>query len=150
LERKSHENEEVRPPWKEASKEHSLDDLARGLASGTISRRKALWLLGAGLLSSTPLMMLFSENAEARRHGKKKKRKRKKQQQQAAQLAAQTQAARDAFLAGLAASGGPPPDGSPPAGVSPTPATSIGLQCDQAQILALQCALSNGVFIRVR
>jgi hypothetical protein len=33
--------------------EHSFDELARGLASGSISRRKALRLMGAALLGGT-------------------------------------------------------------------------------------------------
>jgi hypothetical protein len=38
---------------KEHTEEHSFDELARGLASGSVSRRKALRLMGAALLGST-------------------------------------------------------------------------------------------------
>jgi hypothetical protein len=43
---------------KQPSKVHSFDDLAMGLAEGTLSRRKALRLMGAalagGMLASVP------------------------------------------------------------------------------------------------
>jgi hypothetical protein len=35
-----------------ATREHSLDELARGLASGSLSRRKALRLMGGVLVRS--------------------------------------------------------------------------------------------------
>ena len=48
---------------------HSLDDLAKGLASGTISRRKALRLMGGVLagtvVASVPGIALTSRTAEA-------------------------------------------------------------------------------------
>lgn len=59
---------EVRPSLEEVQG-YSFDDLAKGLASRTISRRQALWFVGAaglgGLLSTA-----FSAVAEAK---KKKK-----------------------------------------------------------------------------
>ena len=56
---KRDEKGEVRPSQEEITEEYSFDELARGLASGTISRRKALKLvgsaiLGAGLLTAIP------------------------------------------------------------------------------------------------
>jgi hypothetical protein len=46
------------PDQKDITEEHSFDELARGLASGTVSRRRALKLvglaIGGGLLSSIP------------------------------------------------------------------------------------------------
>src|ERR687890_700022 len=35
------------------TRERSFDTIARGLASGALSRRKALWLLGGALMGST-------------------------------------------------------------------------------------------------
>jgi hypothetical protein len=58
--------------WMSAFREHdmgvqrSLDEVASGLASGTISRRKAFKLAGAALLSSVA-MPLAPDRAEARR-----------------------------------------------------------------------------------
>jgi hypothetical protein len=49
----------------ETGVQHAFDDLARGLASGAISRRRALRLAGASLLSVTGLLG-FAEVAEAR------------------------------------------------------------------------------------
>ena len=55
---KRNENGEVRPPWREPAEGHSFDDLARGLANGTLSRRQALrWMGGAiagAVLASIP------------------------------------------------------------------------------------------------
>jgi hypothetical protein len=45
--------------------QRSLDDLASGLASGTISRRRALKLTGAALLGSSGLLALFPGMAGA-------------------------------------------------------------------------------------
>jgi uncharacterized protein YkwD len=51
--------------------------VAEVLASGIISRRKALWLVGAALLSSTPLMFLFPDEAEAGNSRRRRKRRRR-------------------------------------------------------------------------
>lgn len=52
----------------------SFDELAKALARGTISRRRALQTLGAGLFGGTLGSLALSDEAE----GKKKKRRRKK------------------------------------------------------------------------
>jgi hypothetical protein len=64
LERREDCNGGARIPLLE--KVHSFDDLARGLDAGTISRRKAVKLVGGALLGSA-LIPFFSSPAEARR-----------------------------------------------------------------------------------
>jgi hypothetical protein len=49
----------------ESSVEPTLDGLASGLASGTISRKRALKLAGAAVLGSTGLLGLSSRRSEA-------------------------------------------------------------------------------------
>lgn len=58
------ENGRASPYWKELTEEHSFDELARGLASGAISRRRALKLFGATILGAA-LLPLFPGVAEA-------------------------------------------------------------------------------------
>jgi hypothetical protein len=68
--RKRDENREVYPSWKQpAEEEHFFDGLGKGLANGSISRGRALRLVGAALLGlavlpSTPL----EAQARRRRH----------------------------------------------------------------------------------
>ncbi len=52
--------------------EHSFDELARGLASGTVSRRKALRLMGAALVGGTLASLGIGEAAAdlCKRNGK--------------------------------------------------------------------------------
>jgi hypothetical protein len=59
--------EEVPNREEDATEEHSFDELARGLASGAISRRKALKLGGVALLGGFGLFSVFPDAAEARR-----------------------------------------------------------------------------------
>jgi hypothetical protein len=61
---KRDENRKTGPSWKELTEEHSFDELARGLASGAISRRRALKLFGTTILGAT-LLPLFPGVAEA-------------------------------------------------------------------------------------
>ena len=63
--RKRDENGEVRPSWEEMTEEYSFDELARGLASGTISRRKALKLVGSAILGAGVLAAIPARPAEA-------------------------------------------------------------------------------------
>jgi hypothetical protein len=72
---KRSESEEVRPSSGEVE-EHSFDYLARGLASSTISRGKALKLAGAALLGSAAVPFLAG-TAQAKKHHHKKKKKKK-------------------------------------------------------------------------
>ena len=66
---KRDENGEVRPSWEEPEEEHFFDDLASGLASGTIPRGRALKLLGAALLGMAALPFSPVEaQARHRRH----------------------------------------------------------------------------------
>ena len=51
----------------DTTEEHSFDELAKGMASGTISRGQALKLVGATILGGT-LVGLFPGVAEARHH----------------------------------------------------------------------------------
>ena len=46
--------------------EHSFDELTKGLAEGTISRGRALKLIGASLLGGVGALSLFGGTAEAR------------------------------------------------------------------------------------
>jgi hypothetical protein len=61
---KREENGEVGPSWEQLTEEHSFDELARGLASGAISRRRALKLVGTAILG-TALVPLSPGVAEA-------------------------------------------------------------------------------------
>jgi Stigma-specific protein, Stig1 len=45
-------SKDVHPPWEEPIEGHSFDELARGLASGTISRGRALKWVGAAFLAA--------------------------------------------------------------------------------------------------
>jgi hypothetical protein len=49
----------------DTTEEHSFDELARGLASGALSRRKVLKLVGIALLGGVGLSALFPSEAEA-------------------------------------------------------------------------------------
>jgi Cys-rich repeat protein len=70
----TNKNREVNPCWEESAEEHySFDELASGLASGTISRRRALKLAGAAFLSAT-LIPLLPGVAEAQARCPRKKR----------------------------------------------------------------------------
>lgn len=71
---KRDKSEEVRPSLDEVEEEHSFDDLARGLASSSVSRGKALKLAGAALLGSAAVPFLAG-TAEAKKKKKKKKGK---------------------------------------------------------------------------
>jgi hypothetical protein len=51
-------------PGEQPVEEHSFDDLARGLATGTVSRGQALKMVGAAVLSAA-LMPLFPDTAQA-------------------------------------------------------------------------------------
>jgi len=53
--------------------EHSFDDLAMGLASGAITRRRALKLMGASVVGASGLSTLFADPAEARRRRRRKR-----------------------------------------------------------------------------
>src|SRR5947209_16105989 len=66
--------EEVPNREEDATEEHSFDELARGLASGAISRRKALKLGGVALLGGFGLFSVFPDAAEARRRDRKSTR----------------------------------------------------------------------------
>jgi hypothetical protein len=58
------------------TEEHSFDELARGMAEGTISRSRALKLVGAALLGFGSLGFLGGGVAEARhRHHRRRKRR---------------------------------------------------------------------------
>jgi hypothetical protein len=48
-----------------ASEGHAFDELTKGLASGTISRGRAMKLAGAAILGSTGLLALFPGKAQA-------------------------------------------------------------------------------------
>jgi hypothetical protein len=48
------------------TEEHSVDELARGLASGALSRRKALKLVGMALLGGVGLSALLPSEAGAK------------------------------------------------------------------------------------
>ena len=63
--RKRDENGEVRPSQEEMMEEYSFDELARGLASGTISRRKALKLVGSAILGAGVLSVIPTREGEA-------------------------------------------------------------------------------------
>jgi hypothetical protein len=58
------ENGKASPPWKEPTEEHSFDELVRSLASGAISRRRALKLFGTTILGAA-LLPLLPDVAEA-------------------------------------------------------------------------------------
>jgi hypothetical protein len=55
--------------------EHSFDDLAKGMASGTLTRSRALKLTGAAILGSALSIFAIPDEAEARHRKKKKKRR---------------------------------------------------------------------------
>jgi hypothetical protein len=55
------------PDKEDVPKEHSIDQLALGLADGTLTRGRALKALGAALLLSGPLTALWPATASARR-----------------------------------------------------------------------------------
>lgn len=57
------ENGEVHVPL--LAERHSFDDLAKGVASGTITRGRALKLAGAAILGGGLLSTFFSQEAEA-------------------------------------------------------------------------------------
>ena len=63
---KRNENGEVRPSWEEPE-EYSFDDLARGLASGSLSRGRALKLAGAGILGAALGVFSLQNDAEAKK-----------------------------------------------------------------------------------
>ena len=63
--RKRDENGEVRPSWEEMTEEYSFDELARGLASGTITRRQALKWMGAGIVGAAAATAGFPNTAQA-------------------------------------------------------------------------------------
>ncbi len=71
---KRNENGEVRPSWEEPEEEYSFDDLARGLASGALSRSRALKLAGAGILGAALGVFSLQDDAEARRRRRKRRR----------------------------------------------------------------------------
>jgi Cys-rich repeat protein len=56
---------EDRPRHGDGVEEYSFDELARGIASGTISRSRALKLAGAALLGGGVLSSFFSKEAGA-------------------------------------------------------------------------------------
>jgi hypothetical protein len=56
------------------TEEHSFDVLARSLADGTLSRQRALKLVGAAVLGSALSIFTLPDDAHARRHKKKKHR----------------------------------------------------------------------------
>ena len=59
--------EKVHPPWeKPIDEEYSFDELARGLANGTISRGRALKLVGGAILGGA-LLSLWPGEAQAHR-----------------------------------------------------------------------------------
>lgn len=70
-----HQNRAVPESEEPAVEGHSFDDLARMMADGTISRSRALKLVGATLLGAM-LSSLSPGVAEARRKKKKKKKKK--------------------------------------------------------------------------
>jgi hypothetical protein len=61
---KRDDNGEVGPSREELREEHSFDELARGLASGAISRRRALKLVGTAILGAA-LVPFLPNVAEA-------------------------------------------------------------------------------------
>ena len=64
------------PSTREGSTEgHSFDDLARGLATGTISRGQALKLVGSTVLDAA-LMPLFPDTAQALTRSQRRKCRR--------------------------------------------------------------------------
>ena len=63
--RRRDENREAHPSREASEVEYSFDELARGLASGTISRRKALKLVGAAVLGAGVLTAIPVSPAEA-------------------------------------------------------------------------------------
>jgi hypothetical protein len=71
---------------KDITQERSFDELARGLADGTLTRSRALKLMGAALLGGLGAFAGISavaNEAEARRKGKHKRRRHKKHATQA-------------------------------------------------------------------
>jgi hypothetical protein len=58
----------------EIVEEHSFDVLARSLADGTLSRQRALKLVGAAVLGGALSFFALPNEAEARRHKKKRHR----------------------------------------------------------------------------
>ena len=54
------------------TEEYSFDAVARGLASGTLSRRRALKLLGAAFLGGALSLVLLPDEAEARRRRRRR------------------------------------------------------------------------------
>lgn len=65
---------EIRPP-EELVEERSFDELAKGLATGAVSRRKALKLMGASIFGSM-LIGLVPGAAGAKKKKKRKKKRR--------------------------------------------------------------------------
>lgn len=59
----------------DTTEEHSLDELARELANGTISRRRALQLVGASLLGFAVPTLGLPGTAEARRRRRRHRRR---------------------------------------------------------------------------
>jgi hypothetical protein len=55
---------------------HSFDELSKGLAEGTISRGRALKLIGASLLGGVGALSLFGGTAEARGRRRHHRRRR--------------------------------------------------------------------------
>lgn len=66
--------DEIRPP-EELVEERSFDELAKGLATGAICRRKALKLMGASIFGSM-IIGLVPGAADAKKRKKKKKKRR--------------------------------------------------------------------------
>jgi hypothetical protein len=56
--------------------EESFDDIARGLGDGSLSRRRALALVGSSLLGGTLGSLALIDDADAKKKKKKKKKKK--------------------------------------------------------------------------
>ena len=66
--------------------ESSFDELARGVGDGSLSRRRALALIGSSIFGGTLGSLALADDAESKKRRKRRRRKRRRRRTTRRQL----------------------------------------------------------------